>query len=281
MVVTPLVQVATDERVTDGAALDPGTVLSAVVVLVVAYAAGRLLSAGLTAVADRLAKHRFRVTLLIPLTKFAVYGTALYLIVTTLFELTSAQLVAFSGLLGAAIGLGLKDLLADIVGGLILVVEQPYQVGDKVAIGDHYGEITDIGLRSTQLMTPNDIVVVVPNFTFLNDAVANANDSAAAMLVVVEFYIDVDADADRARDIVEDALLTSPYVRVSPEHRYTVLVEDDHYYRTLTGKAYVNDLRNEYPFKTDVSERVLEAFAREGIESPKVPAGGGQAPPGE
>lgn len=271
-----LAQSATPDGVTDSAAIDPGTVVSAVVVLVAAYAVGRLLSAGLTAAADRLAQHRFRVTLLIPLLKFTVYGTALYLIVTTLFELTSAQLVAFSGLLGAAIGLGLKDLLADIVGGLILVVEQPYQVGDKVAIGDHYGEITDIGLRSTQLMTPNDTVVVVPNFTFLNDAVANANDSAAEMLVVVEFYIDVDADADRAREIVEDALLTSPYVSVSREHRYTVLVEDDHYYRTLTGKAYVNDLRNEYPFKTDVTERVLDAFAREGIESPKVPAGGSQ-----
>jgi len=276
-----LLQVSANGTVADGAAIDPGTVVSAVVVLVLAYAAGRVLSASLTAVADRLAKHRFRVTLLIPLTKFAVYGAALYLIVTTLFELTSAQLVAFSGLLGAAIGLGLKDLLADIVGGLILVVEQPYQVGDKVAIEDHYGEITDIGLRSTELLTPNDTVVVVPNFTFLNDAVANANDSAAEMLVVVEFYIDVDADADRAREIVEDALLTSPYVRVSPEHRYTVLVGDDHYYRTLTGKAYVTDLRNEYPFKTDVTERVLDAFAQEGIESPKVPAGGGQAPPGE
>jgi len=276
-----LLQVSANGTVADGAAIDPGTVVSAVVVLVLAYAAGRVLSASLTAVADRLAKHRFRVTLLIPLTKFAVYGAALYLIVTTLFELTSAQLVAFSGLLGAAIGLGLKDLLADIVGGLILVVEQPYQVGDKVAIEDHYGEITDIGLRSTELLTPNDTVVVVPNFTFLNDAVANANDSAAEMLVVVEFYIDVDADADRAREIVEDALLTSPYVRVSPEHRYTVLVGDDHYYRTLTGKAYVTDLRNEYPFKTDVTERVLDAFAQEGIESPKVPAGGGQALPGE
>ena len=281
MAVSPLAQASTPAAVGDGVALDPGTLASALLVLVAAYAAGRLLSAGLTAVADRLAQHRFRVTLLIPLLKFAVYGAALYLIVSTLFELTSTQLVAFSGLLGAAIGLGLKDLLADIVGGLILVVEQPYQVGDKVAIGDHYGEITDIGLRSSQLITPNDTVVVVPNFTFLNDAVANANDSAAEMLVVVEFYIDVDADADRAREIVEDALLTSPYVQVSPEHRYTVLVADDHYYRTLTGKAYVNDLRNEYPFKTDVTERVLDAFAQEGIESPKVPAGGSQKLPGD
>lgn len=267
-------QASGNESVAGGVSIDPGTVASAVVVLIVAYVLARTLSLGLTAVADRIAQHRFRVTFVIPLVKFAVYGTALYLIVTALFDLTSAQLVAFSGLLGAAIGLGLKDLLADIVGGLILVVEQPYQVGDKVAIGDHYGEITDIGLRSTTLVTPNDTAVVVPNFSFLNDAVANANTSDAEMLVVVELYIDVDADTGRARDIVEDALATSQYVLVSEVHPYTVRVADNQYYRTLTGKAYVNDLRNEQAFKSDVTERVLDAFAAEGIESPKVPAGG-------
>jgi len=187
--------------------------------------------------------------------------------------------VAFSGLAGAAIGLGLKDLLADIVGGLILVLEQPYQVGDKVALGEHYGEITAIGLRSTRLVTPNDTAVVVPNFVFLNQAVSNANTSDAEMLVVVEFYIDVDADARRAREIVEEAMVASQYVFVTPDHPTTVLVEDDRYYRTVTGKAYVTDLRNERAFQSDVTERVLDAFAREGIESPKVPAGGSQ--PGE
>jgi len=217
------------EGVTTGIDIDPMTVLTAVFVLVLAYAVARVLSLSLSALADRVAQHRFRVTMLIPLLKFAVYGTALYLVATTLFELTSTQLVAFSGLLGAAIGLGLKDLLADIVGGLVLVLEQPYQVGDKVALGEHYGEITDIGLRSTQLVTPNDTAVVVPNFVFLNQSVSNANTSDAEMLVVVEFYIDVDADAQRAREIVEEALVASPYVFVSPDHPTTVLVEDDRY----------------------------------------------------
>jgi len=44
----------------------------------------------------------------------------------------------------------------------------------------------------------------------------------------------------------------------------------------VTGKAYVNDLRNERAFQSDVTERVLDAFAQAGIESPKVPAGGSQ-----
>ncbi len=267
-------QVGTGGEAVPPVAIEAGTVLNALVVMVVAYVVARGLSFVLTTVADRLEHHRFRVTLLIPLLKFLVYGGALYLVVRILFELTSTQLVAISGLLGAAIGLGLKDLLADLVGGVILVLEQPYQVGDKVGLGDHYGEITDIGLRSTSLVTPNDTLVVVPNFVFLNQSISNANDGETAMLAVVEFYIGVDADVGRAHEIVEEALVTSPYVYVTETHPATVVVEDDLYYRTITGKAYVNDLRNEFAFKSDVTERVLAAFAEAGIESPRAPAGG-------
>lgn len=253
--------------------VSPERLVTAALVLVGAYLVARAASGLLTLAADRFATHRFRVTLLIPLVKFLVYGGAVYVVVRILFELSTTQLVAFSGLLGAALGLGLKDFLADIVGGLVVVVEQPYQVGDKVTLGDHYGEVVDIGLRSTKLLTPNDTLVVVPNFVFFNESIANANTSAAEMLVVVEFFVDPDADISVAVDVVEDALVTSPYVYVTDDHPATVVVEDDLYYRTVKGKAYVNDLRNEVPFKTDVTERVLAAFDREGIKSPKVPAG--------
>lgn len=248
-------------------------VVNALLVLGAAYVLATTLSVVLSKLADRLVQHRFRVTLLIPVVKFLVYGSALYLVLAFLFELTQTQLVAFAGLLGAALGLGLKDLLADVVGGLVVVLEQPFQVGDKVTLGGHYGEITDIGIRSTTLVTPTDTLVVVPNFLLFNESIANANTGNAEMLVVVEFFVDPDADVARAVEIVEDALATSPYVHVSEATPSRVTVEDDLYYRTLRGKAYVNDLRNEEPFKTDVSERVLVAFDDEGIESPKVPAG--------
>jgi small-conductance mechanosensitive channel len=248
-------------------------VLEAVLVLLVTYVVAKLLSAVLSTLADRLATARFRVTLLIPFVKFLVYGGALYIVADLLFDLSTTQLVAFSGLLGAALGLGLKDLLADIVGGLVLVAEQPYRIGDKVAIGEYYGEITDIGVRSTTLVTPNDTVVTVPNYLFFDESIANANAGAAEMLVVVDFYIATDADVATARGVVEDALVTSQYVLVTDDNPVTVLVEDDLHYRTIRGKAYVNDLRNEFAFKSDVTERSLAAFEAHGIESPRVPAG--------
>ena len=257
---------------TAGTQFTPENVLTAAVVLVVAYLLASTLSLLLSKLADWLSHQRFRVMFLIPIVKFFVYGGALYVVLSVLFELTRTQLVAFAGLLGAALGLGLKDLLADIVGGVVVVLEQPYQVGDKVRIGGHYGEVVDIGVRSTTLVTPTDTLVVVPNFEMFNDAVANANTSDAEMLVTVEFYVDPDSDVARATDIVEDALVTSPHVFVADEAPAAVVVEDDLYYRTIRGKAYVNDLRTEMAFRSDVTERVLDAFDAAGIESPKAGA---------
>ncbi|PSP40210.1 mechanosensitive ion channel family protein [Halobacteriales archaeon QH_10_70_21] len=244
------------------------SLLNAVVFLGVAYVA-RVVDLLLNRVADRLVQHRCRVALLIPVAKFRIYGAAVY-VVEVLFDLNRTQLIAFAGFLGAALGLGLKDLLADIVGGIVLVLEQPFQVGDTVSLGEHYGEITDIGVRSTTLQTPQDDLVVVPNFTLFNEAVVNSSTGDAEILVVVGFIVAVDADIDRATDIVEDALATSPYVYVSDERPIAVDIEDGRHYRTLRGKAYVDDRRTGVPFRTDVSERVVDTFDREGIESPRV-----------
>ena len=268
MVISPPLRVPLQASDTLGA-IEFATFLEAIGILVFAYLLARVTSTLLSALADRLVAQRFRVTLLIPVVKFVIYGTSLYVVARQLFQLNTTQLVAFSGLLGAALGLGLKDLLADVFGGLVLVAEQPYQIGDKVSIGDNYGEVVDIGIRSTQLVTPSDTLVTVPNYLFFNTSIANANAGNAEMLVSVEFYVDTEADVQTVRRIVEDALATSQYVYVSDELPIDVVVEDNLNYRTIRGRGYVNDLRNELPFKTDVTQRVLDEFAARGIESPK------------
>jgi small-conductance mechanosensitive channel len=268
-----ILQTSDPSSALEAVSIDVWAIVWAVVVLLVAYFAGQTISKGLNGLADRFLANRFRLTTLIPLVTFVVYGGAIYVVVSLLFNLSSTQLVAFSGLLGAALGLGLKDLLADIVGGLVLVTEQPYQIGDKIEIGDYYGEVVNIGIRSTQVMTPTDNLVSVPNYLFFDSSVANANAGQAEMLVAIEFYIDPESDARTARKIVEDALVSSQYVYVAEDYPVEVHVEDDLHYRVIKGWAYVNDLRNEFKFKTDVTDRTFAEFERQGIHSPRVPAG--------
>ena len=251
-----------------GVRFDPGTLTSAVLTLVLAYVLARVSVALLDAVAERSVDYRISIQMLAPVAKYVIYGAALYYILGPLLRLSTTQLLAVSGLLGAALGFGLKDLFANVVGGLVLLVARPYQVGDTVTFGEHYGEVTDIDLRSTAVRTPDDSVVAVPNYTFVTDAVVNANAGRPEMMVVVEFHVARDADLARAVDIVEDAIVSAGYVYVDEDCPFTVLVEDRAFYHVVRGKAYVNDLRNEFPFKSDVTERTLAAFEAAGIEQP-------------
>ncbi|SMO61120.1 mechanosensitive ion channel family protein [Halorubrum cibi] len=251
--------------------IDQETLTGIVGLLVAAYLAGRVVGYALTAIAERSPRRRISIKMLIPIARFLIYGTAVFLVLGPLLQLSTAQLLAVSGLLGAALGFGLKDLFAGIIGGVVLVTERPYQVGDKVTIDGDYGEVTDIGLRATTLTTPDDSAVRVPNATLFTANVSNANDGHPEMMVVVELAVTASTDVDRASAIVKEAMVTSKYVYVDDDHPFTVLVEDESYYRTIRGKAYVADLRDEFAFASDVTKRSMGAFASEGIEMPEAP----------
>jgi small-conductance mechanosensitive channel len=114
--------------------VDSSTVMNALLVLALAYVATRIVVFLLTWFSEKVYEHRITVKMAIPLVKFAIYGFAVYHILGSVLQLSTAQLVAFSGLAGAAIGFGLKDLVAEVVGGIVIVLDKPYQVGDKVRI---------------------------------------------------------------------------------------------------------------------------------------------------
>jgi small-conductance mechanosensitive channel len=249
-------------------ALGFGTLVSAAAALVVAYVVVRATTYALTLVSERSVERRIAVKMFVPLTKFVVYTGALYYILGPVLELSSSQILAFSGVLGAVLGLGLQDLFADLVGGLVILIDRPYRIGDKVEMDGSYGEVTDIGVRSTKLRTPDDSLVSVPNYLLFTSPVSNANDGAPEMMVVVEFHVAPDADTDRAASIVRDALRTSRYVYLSDDRGVVVRTDDSAGYTTLRGKAYVNDVRNEKAFGSEVTERVLGAFDEEGVERP-------------
>jgi small-conductance mechanosensitive channel len=250
--------------------VDLGTILRLLLIIIIAYLLMRLITYILTRVSERAGKHRITVKMVIPLLKFSIYGIATYYILRSILSLSPYQLTAFLGLLGAAIGFGLKDLFADVIGGLVLIFEKPYQVGDKVKIGAYYGEVSDIGIRSTRLITPDDNLVSAPNYLIFTQAVASANAGSPEMMVVMDLFIDPGSDAELAMRILKEAVVTSKYVYISKKRPFTVILEDYPFYRRLRAKAYVYDLRYEFEFKSDVTRRTWKEYSKKGIKAPKI-----------
>ena len=254
--------------------IDVNLILYVLFIIIFAYVLNWLLGFLLTHVSERSGRYRTTITMLIPLLKLAVYLTALYYVILAIVEPSLTLLLAFSGLFGAAIGLGLKDLFADIAGGIVIIFEKPYQIGDKVSIGDNYGEVQNIGIRSTRIQTPADEQVSVPNGAIFTQQVSSGNAGDLAMMVVIDLYIHPDSDADMALKILREALVTSKYVIISKRYTNTVLLEDFPFYKRVRAKGYVNDLRFEFEFKSEVARRALAEFKNAGIRPPSfVPPG--------
>ena len=241
------------------------TIVYIIVIIIVAYLIVRVLSFVLRFISEKLPAYRHAVTMLIPLLKIIIYFTALYYILFALVQPDITQLIAFFGLFGAALGLGLKDLFADLIGGIVIIFEKPYQIGDKITFGNYYGEVKDIGIRSTKLVTPGDSLVSVPNYMVFSQAVSSGNAGDVAMMVIIDLFIDPECESGKAMNILKEAVETSKYVYISKKFPHTILLEDFPYYKRVRAKAYVNDLRNEFEFKSEVTRRAWIEFRKVGI----------------
>ena len=119
-------------------------------------------------------------------------------------------------------------------------------------------------------MTPDDTLICVPNQMALNQPVANATAGVQEMMVVIDLFIDSRSDAPKAMEILREAVVTSRYVYISDEHQVSILLKDFPIYRRVRAKAYVQELRREFDFESDVTFRAWEAFTAGGVEPPKV-----------
>jgi MscS family membrane protein len=96
--------------------------------------------------------------------------------VLKLAEMFGANVQAFLaglGIGGLAFAFAAQDTIANVFGSFVVVIDQPFRVGDFVKIGAHEGTVEDIGLRSTKIRAGNRQIIVIPNRTVANEAVTN------------------------------------------------------------------------------------------------------------
>lgn len=254
------------------ATIDLGGLLSAVMVLGTTW----LISRGLRDLTARLGaalpSRRLTVEQASALLRFAVVVTGIGVALRSMFALSDDVLKVLGGTVVVTVGLALKDQASSVLAGILILVEKPFQVGDRVSFAGHYGEIRSIGLRAVRLITLDDNEVTIPNHRLLTDAVASGNSGELDMLVQQDFHIGADQDLQRAKKIVQDCLTSSRYFY--PDKPWAVLVSqvtlDSAVAARVRAKAYVVELRYEKAFESDVALRVMTAFRAEGILPPAV-----------
>ncbi len=251
---------------------DTDKLLLSAFVTVIAVVVSRVLSAALDSLGEQLATRRLVLKRIASLTRFAVYIVTTVFIIFGIIQPARDTLLALGTAMAVTIALALKDLASSIIAGVIILIDAPFQVGDRVQFGDTYGEVVEIGLRTVKINTLEDNLVSIPNNRFLADVVSSANAGALDMMVVLKFHIAAGEDHTLAKQLVYEATLTSRYAFLSKPievHLATVTLAQMPAL-CLTTKFYVIDTRYETAVSTDITERVLGAFAEAGLRAPAV-----------
>ncbi|MFA1560231.1 mechanosensitive ion channel family protein [Aliivibrio fischeri] len=242
------------------------------VIVFVAWLLLRFTQSIVDGISSQFAQRRMLMQKLQSFFQFFIYMSTGMAVFMLSFRVDERVLALIGGTIAVSVGFALKDLTASFIAGLTVMIDRPFQVGDRVTFEGNYGDIIAIGLRSVRMQTLNDDIITIPNNKFLNEVAVSGNYGALDMQVVIPFYIGMDQDINTARDIIQEAASSSRYIHLPKP--VVVLVKqtitDNYLAIQLTCKAYVVDIKFEKLFETDITLRVMQEFRKSDIFPPAI-----------
>jgi len=237
-------------------------IFQALLIIFVAWIVLRFVDRLVKDLGSSIAEHRLTFQRINAFFHFFIYLLAVVFIVFFSFDFSPQVIALFGGAAVIAVGFATRDLLASLVAGVMIIFDKPFQLGDRVSFGGKYGDVLSIGLRSVKLRTLDDCTVTIPNNLFLSEVTSSSNSGRLEMQSVVNFYIALDQDVRRARDIVREAAATSRYIYLPRPIKVQTWQQplDGCIAMKMELKAYVLDTKYEGDFQTDVVMRVHQAF---------------------
>ena len=200
----------------------------------------------------------------VPLLRLLIIVLAVIAITPLLIKPTPGNLLALLATAGLAIGFAFKDYLSCLLAGIVLLFERPYRVGDWVQIGDTFGEVTQIDLRTVSIRTPGDNQVLIPHATIWTKPISNATSGQHELLCETHFYLHPDHDGAAVCDALRQTALASPYLK--PDRKIVVVAAQRPYGLHYRVKAYPKDAREQFLFISDLTLRGHHTLRQLGIK---------------
>lgn len=244
-----------------------GKVLNTFLILIITYFLNKYVTLILDNLSEKATNYRLFIKRLSPISRITIWSMAIYIVIAGVIVPPFETVITIAASVGIAVGFASQDILRNIFGGIMIILDRPFQVGDKIQVGEHYGEVLSIGLRSSRVVTPDDSVVSIPNGELMNRAVSNSNSSALDCQVVAEIFLPATTDVEKVKEIAYKAVYSSSFSYLNKPVVVIVLNEiyNMRFVMKLRVKAYVVDIRYEFLFKSDMTEMILQECNRQGL----------------
>lgn len=181
--------------------------------------------------------------------------------------------VAGAGVAGIAIGFAAKDTLSNLIAGVLLIIDRPFEVGDRIEVWSApknaatWGDVIHIGLRATKIRTTDNIVIIIPNNEIMKRDIINYTTVTKEIRVRIPIGIAYDADIKKAKELIIKTALELDWVMQEPAPK-VVVRNFGNSAVDLQARIWISRPRRRMDTISHVTDRVKEVFQEEGIEIP-------------
>ncbi len=156
-------------------------------------------------------------TLFDNLAKILIFSIGIYSIFV-IWQIDMTAWLASAGIAGIAVGFAAKDTLSNLFSGVFILADAPYKVGDYIVLDQRErGRVTQIGLRSSRILTRDDVEITIPNSIIGNSTIINQSGGPSEkMRIKVKVGVAYGSDVDQVRDIMLKIAEKEPLVCNDP-----------------------------------------------------------------
>jgi len=201
-----------------------------------------------------------------------VYATA-GVIALDVMGINVMPFIAGAGVMGVAVGFAAKDTLSNLIAGILLIIDRPFEVGDRIEVWSapkgsaSWGDVIDIGLRATRIRTTDNIVIIIPNNEIMTRDIVNYTTIYASIRVRINLGIAYDSDISKAKALVLQAARTADWIMTDPAPKVVVRNFGESSV-DLQLRVWIKDARRRMDTIDYVTDTVKTLFDEHGIEIP-------------
>ena len=178
----------------------------------------------------------------------------------------TAGLLASLGIVGITIGFAARDSFSNLISGILIFLDRPFVIGDLVEVGDSYGRVDQITLRSTRIITPDGKMLAVPNTEMINKTVTSYTNFPNLRLDV-NVTVGVAEDIRQVREVLLNVLKNDDDFLDDPPARVIITQLND-YNVAVELQAWIKDERSHVEKRTELREKMFTALNAARIEMP-------------
>lgn len=201
-----------------------------------------------------------------------IYATAAILALDIL-GVNVMPFIAGAGVAGIAVGFAAKDTLSNLIAGVLLIIDRPFEIGDRIEIWSApagtatWGDVLDIGLRATKIKTTDNIVIIIPNNEIMKRDIVNYTIISSKIRVRVNIGVAYDTDIEKAKQLIISVARSADWVMKEPAPRVVVRNFGESSV-DLQLRVWIRNARKRMDTISYVTDRVKTVFDQNGIEIP-------------